>query len=433
MNFTNRIFNIRIALFAVLLIVAGYLSPPANAEEDEWKFFLNDRPELWDGYLASCFIEDGEYMWVGTNRQLVFKIFKETLEAVDTLNFSAADMAYDREGNIWMVGSGLKKLVGDTLIGWDQNNFQEIGLPGPYPSYISVDSTGIFWLGFNGEGLVRFDGESCIVYDDTNAPFKKHHLGGVIIYSIVVDKNNNIWVTTALVNGIMKFDHKEWTVYDSTNTVIKNVPFKGLEIDKNNNIWAGSTIGLYKYDGTDWYLYNDDNSQINGLVDKIAFDNDNNLWFSTNNHIGLVNYDGINWRVFNQSNSPIHGNRIFRIYIDKKQNVWFQVTHDPESGEVWKGQGVNIYRKGGVILNIDERIKGIYQVNTFPNPVYDFLTINSEVEYNTYEIIDLRGVSVVSGSFNSDNSINVSSLVSGTYCLRLIYGQSFNTVFFIKN
>ncbi|MBX3044638.1 MAG: T9SS type A sorting domain-containing protein [Ignavibacteriae bacterium] len=433
MNFTNRIFNIRIALFAVLLIVAGYLSPPANAEEDEWKFFLNDRPELWDGYLASCFIEDGEYMWVGTNRQLVFKIFKETLEAVDTLNFSAADMAYDREGNIWMVGSGLKKLVGDTLIGWDQNNYQEIGLPGPSIHHISVDSTGIFWLGFDGEGLVRFDGESCILYDETNAPFKRVHPFQVAINSIAVDKNNNVWVTAAGVSGVIKYDHQNWTVYDSTNTSLRAYYYGIIVIDKKNHIWAGSTIGLYKYDGTDWYLYNDDNSQIKGIVDKMAFDNDNNLWCSTNNHIGLVNYDGIKWRVFNQSNSPIHGNRIFRIYIDNKQNVWLAVTHEVINGEVWKQRGVNIYRKGGVMLNINDGVRYNPHVNIFPNPVSDFLTINSEVEYNTYEIIDLRGVSVVSGSFNSDYSINVSSLVSGTYCLRLINGQSFNTVFFIKN
>ncbi|MBX3044641.1 MAG: T9SS type A sorting domain-containing protein [Ignavibacteriae bacterium] len=433
MNFRNRIFNIRIALCAVLLIVAGYLSPPANAAEDEWKFFLNDRPELWDGYRANCFIEDGEYMWVGTNRQLVFKIFKETLEAVDTLNFSAADMAYDREGNIWMGGSGLKKLVGDTLIGWDQNNYQEIGLPRPSIHHISVDSTGIFWLGFNGEGLVRFDGESCILYDETNAPFKRVHPFQVTINSIAVDKNNNVWVTAAGVSGVIKYDHQNWTVYDSTNTSLTAYSYPKLTVDNLNNLWVSSSKGLYKFDGTTWEYFDITKIGVKDPILNVVVDKENNVWCSTGHSTGLIKFDGIEWTIFNQLNSPIHGNQVLRIYVDKKQNVWIQVTHIPESGEVWKQRGVNIYRKGGVILNIDDRFRHNPQINIFPNPVIDFLTINSKVEYNTYEIIDLRGVSVVSGSFNSDYSINVSSLVSGTYCLRLINGQSFNTVFFIKN
>ena len=432
MNLTNRIFNIRIAFFAVLLIGAGYLSPPANAEEEEWKLFLNETPnESWYGYEVRCFLEDGEYMWVGTGQGLVFKVLKETLEAVDTLEYSAYDMTYDREGNIMFAGRpGLMNLVGDSLI--PINLFlEEIGLSGVSINSISIDSTGKYWLNCNSIGLIEFDGEKSKLYDETNAPFKRLHPFGVAILSIAVDKNNNIWTTAAGVSGVLKYDHQNWTLYDSTNSVIKSSHFEAIAVNNNNEVWVGSSDGLYKYDGSDWLLFDTNNTEIKGKVFDIAFDKDNNLW-CTYGPGGLISYDGDTWKAFNQSNSLIFGNFVSKIYVDQKQNIWFSVTHDNDFGQPWKGRGVNIYRKGGVILEVNENILDNIFVNTYPNPVNDYLSINSEIEYFSYEVLDLRGISVLSGSFVSANSIDVSSLVSGTYCLKLISGQSFKTVFFIK-
>ena len=431
MNLTNRIYNLRIALFAVLLIAAGYLSPPANAEEEEWKLFLDEGPVHWGGFTINCFLEDGEYMWVGTGQGVIFKVFKETLEAVDTLYSRASDMTYDKEGNIWFVGGiGLRKLVGDTLIGWDQNNYHEIGLPGYGISHISIDSSGKFWLAVIPYGLVEFDGQTCKLYDDSNAPFKRFQKD-IYINSVEVDKNNNIWVTAVGVAGVLKYDHQNWTLYDSTNSVIKSSHFEAIAIDNYNEVWVGSSDGLYKYDGNDWVLFDTNSTEIKNKVFHIAIDKDNNLWCTFGSG-GLINYDGNSWQVFNHTNSSIFGNSVGKIYIDKKQNIWFAVSHIPDSGEEWKGRGVNIYRKGGVILDINDNMSNHYNVNTFPNPVNDNLTINSETEYFSYEVLDLKGISVLNGSMVSRNSINVSSLVSGTYCLKLISGQSFKTVFFIK-
>lgn len=431
MNLTNRIFNIRIALFAVLLIAVGYLSPPANAEEDEWKLFLNEDPNIWDGYTVNCFLEDGAYMWLGTSQGLVFKVLKETLEAIDTLDFFANDMAHDLDGNVWFGGSGLKKLVGDTLIGWDQNNYQEINLPDYIIRHISVDSTGNFWLGIDEKGLVKFDGQTCKLFDDTNAPFKRFHPFQVTIQSTAVDKNNNIWVTAVGVIGVLKYDHKEWTLIDSTNSNIKSSHFEALAVDNNNEVWVGTSDGIYKYDGTDWVLFKSINSEIKGKVIYMNFDRDNNLWCSADNRNGLIKYDGINWTIYNQSNSPIFGNSVGRIYVDKKQNIWFAVSHIPESGEQDKGRGVNIYRKGGVILDVYDKYELDLIPLLYPNPSEEIITISNIYAFEYYEIFDLRGFKVLSGMLSS-NLINISELTTGSYSIILRNNNVSKSTFFIK-
>ncbi len=430
MNLLNRIVNIWIAIFIVLMFCSGYLTPQANAAEEEWKFFLNEDPEASDGHSVTCFLEDGKYMWVGTFSNKVFKVLVETLEVVDTLDFWASDMTYDRDGNIWFVGNGLKKLVGDSLIGWDQNNYAEIGLPGYWIFHASIDSTGNMWLAMGGQGLVEFDGQSCKLYDDTNGPFKRYK-NIISINSIAVDKSNNIWVTAGLVRGVIKFDHDKWTVFDSTNSDLANASFYALTIDQNNDLWAGSTKGLYKHAGSEWRLFNSDNSEIKGTVFSMEFDKDNTLWCTIRSG-GLIKYDGKVWKVFNQLNSQIHGNKVKYIHIDKVQNIWFGVTHIPDVGEEYKGKGVNIYHEGGIILDVDNNSVSNQFVNIFPNPVIDIITINSVNEYQSYEIINLSGNYVLSGNFDSSKSIEVNSLPSGTYCLKLSNGLLANTLFFVK-
>ncbi|MCW5884452.1 MAG: T9SS type A sorting domain-containing protein, partial [Candidatus Kapabacteria bacterium] len=283
------------------------------------------------------------------------------------------------------------------------------------------------------EGLVRFDGESCMLFDETNAPFKRLHPFQVTINSIAVDKNNNIWITAVGVPGLIKYDHQNWTVYDSTNTSLRANSYPIIVVDKKNHIWAGSTFGLYKFDGTTWEYFDITKIGVKDPILNVVVDKENNVWCSTGHSTGLIKFDGIEWTIFNQLNSPIHGNQVLRIYVDKKQNVWIQVTHIPESGEVWKQRGVNIYRKGGVILNVDENHSLISQKIVFPNPVNDILTIISEIDYNFYEVIDLKGFIILSDKFDFNKSIDVSSLNSGTYCLRLNNDFISKTVFFIKN
>jgi len=98
------------------------------------------------------------------------------------------------------------------------------------------------------------------------------------IYSIVLDDSNNIWLGTD--DGVFKYDGLNWTQYLNNKQILSLTfdPYKNL-------IWIGSGVYLdpfiAKYDGSDWTFYDDTNSPINSIVNKIVVDNYSNKWICT--------------------------------------------------------------------------------------------------------------------------------------------------------
>lgn len=62
--------------------------------------------------------------------------------------------------------------------------------------------------------------------------------------------------------------------------------------------------------------------------------------------------------------------------------------------------------------------KKVAMVKVFPNPVQDFITIQSDKKFISYEIIDQSGRTIQSKSFN-DSKIDVTQLTKGNYIIKL--------------
>ena len=69
------------------------------------------------------------------------------------------------------------------------------------------------------------------------------------------------------------------------------------------------------------------------------------------------------------------------------------------------------------------------KVSISPNPVSDILLINTELELNSIQVLDLRG-SVI--AVDNSNELNVSELAAGTYFLQVITSEGVATKKFIK-
>ena len=70
------------------------------------------------------------------------------------------------------------------------------------------------------------------------------------------------------------------------------------------------------------------------------------------------------------------------------------------------------------------------EVNVYPNPVIDVLTIESDAKIESYEISSLTGQILLNGAAN--NSINISNLPSGTYILGVHAGERSKFTKFVK-
>ncbi len=94
--------------------------------------------------------------------------------------------------------------------------------------------------------------------------------------------------------------------------------------------------------------------------------------------------------------------------------------------------------EGAILLKSPVAVLGIanqqeIEVQTYPNPVKDILTINSlEHRIESYKIYTTKGQLVLSDSLVNNNQVNTSSLTSGIYLLEFIANQEKVIIKFIK-
>lgn len=95
------------------------------------------------------------------------------------------------------------------------------------------------------------------------------------ICTITIDHQGNKWIGvsgdcsggTRTPGGIVKFDGTTWTVYDQSNSDLPSDIFSSITIDNQGNKWIGTLdSGLAKFDGTNWTVYNTSNSDLPLIV-----------------------------------------------------------------------------------------------------------------------------------------------------------------------
>lgn len=113
----------------------------------------------------------------------------------------------------------------------------------------------------------------------------------------------------------------QWIVYNYQNSSIPDETLGEIVIDSNNIKWIGSTKGLIKFNGVNWFLFDSTNSPIKNPAGRIKKDKHNNIWFTVFSQ-GLFNLIGNNFINYNTSNSPLPSNTIFGFNIEADTIKW---------------------------------------------------------------------------------------------------------------
>ncbi len=225
---------------------------------------------------------------------------------------------FDGKGNLWIGASiegfsALIKFNQDSLFIYDSNNS---ALPNKRIADICEDDSSL-WISTRG-GLVKFDGKNWKLFNTSNSDLQT-----VIINDVEIDNQNNKWLATG--KGLVKFDDSTFTSYYE-NTPLYQKEVKKISIDKNGNIWSGIFNGLVKFDLNNWTAYTTDNSGLPANeVDLIITDNDNNKWLGTFDWINngrLAKFDEQNWTTFKTWKGDLNSNFVNFIKEDSKGRIW---------------------------------------------------------------------------------------------------------------
>jgi signal transduction histidine kinase/ligand-binding sensor domain-containing protein/DNA-binding response OmpR family regulator len=329
-----------------------------NIESDE----KNNLPSL--PYESRSFLQEGDYLWVGTNKGLI-RIFNKGLKA------GAYDIFLPRPNDPASIsGKKITKIV--------------------------KDQSGRIWIGTQESGLSYISG-----FNKNNQPVFKNYLPAYGIKGalqnervscLLVDSKNRLWV------GTYKGLHLYQPSTDQFQVFIQNEVYKNsisnntilcLAEDKFGNIWAGTQYGLNKISGFDGNKlnvtsYTTKEGLPSDYIHAVIPDKEGNIWASTNK--GIIRFS--------------QANKSFSVF-DKRDGVQSNVFSENASYKDTRGR---FFFGGleGLTYFFPDSIK----INQFHPPIYfTNLTINNvPYEYGT----GIPDSSILSKPFYETESITLS-------------------------
>lgn len=135
------------------------------------------------------------------------------------------------------------------------------------------------------------------------------------VTALAVDGDDIKWFGTP--NGLIRFDGADYTLYNDSNSNLVSNHIYCIVVDRQNRPWVGTDAGVSMFNGEAWTTYLRDT-----LVRAMAVDLDNHIWFSIQG-CGLLEYDGVSRKFYSDANGNLPANFISVIVVDRMNNIWF--------------------------------------------------------------------------------------------------------------
>ncbi|MFC0878314.1 T9SS type A sorting domain-containing protein [Saccharicrinis sp. FJH2] len=398
----------------LLCLCLGIVSVFAqNQSNPDWNTYL-------EGYSVVDIADAGNYLWF-TNYKEVYRFEKLT---GNTTHFAFEDMELSRDYSIPTIicdNNGLP------WIGVEFTGTLKMTEEGKWFLLPQV-STDAFERGTH-EILVTENGAVWTSTINILTRYKENNVesyttNGSII-SLAEDAEGSIWIGTANYfhghyDGLVKYDGKNWTIYNSSMTGSIPLAFSSIAIDKHGALWMGGYEGidhpytdLVEFDGTSWIVYYAPFHNHPFYIREIAIDEVGTKWLATNH--GLMTFDGSDWTTYNVLNSELPSDNVYSIIIDSNGTKWLGtanglVTITNKSAE--KNLTTSLISESG--------LNHIFKL--YPNPVNDFIVIKmpKEIQYSHLKILNIQGKIIKSFTVhNNQNQLDVSDLSNGIYFVRI--------------
>ncbi|MFK8037949.1 MAG: two-component regulator propeller domain-containing protein [Crocinitomicaceae bacterium] len=251
----------------------------------------------------------------------------------------------DNEGFIWVgtEGGGISKFDGQKFTNFSSKQ----GLKSEHIRVIFEDDNGVLWFGTDN-GLSFFE------YGEIKSLTTENGLSDNYIRCITQDSEGNLWVGTN--KGISIIDPSEKEI-SSKLKVNFNLPHKKVRtvLADSNKVWIGTDDGLCLMENNNLTIFKNTNGLSDNLILSLFMDSKDHLWIGTNKGLSVLTNG--KFRSWTEADGLIN-NRIRSISEDIKGNIWFGTKN-----------GISIFSDGDFI-NIDrsnglsnERVRCIQKDN----------------------------------------------------------------------
>ena len=414
------------------IYVAGFKSDGIGAQGgglsvfngNEWKNYNQKNSDIPRKFVEDiAFDKDGNvWMSVGTNDAGISRFDGEKWSSFNKENSGLTSntvraIDFDSQGNAWFcTPKGLVKFDGKN---WTVKSMKDLLYGSKFSALtkwvdepdllsIAIDENDVAWIGTEGSGVIRIQGESKILINKDNSPITSDY-----VRKIYVDKLNRKWFLTGFYPenwsdryfkelegaatrfvGVVMYKDPNYKIYpewEILNTFTSDQPgnfFTEIKADKNGAMWLASGVGVVEKNDQGWKVYNYPEkgiagemihcitigetgkiyagAQMNGLFQvygdelkhyskesmgfdsknlvDVLIDDEDNLWIAHIKGVDRCGADGCN--LYNKKNGLL-SNNIFSLYADSKGRVW--VCHT---------KGVSIYDHG-TWTSYDKKANGL--------------------------------------------------------------------------
>ncbi len=312
-----------------------------------------DSTSLHDSRVEKIFEDKNGNLWVGThdgisrynrdlNNFIRFKTSNDLVDPLDPYTERIKEIVEDSDGTLWIVSqhSGLfyfneknqsfvpffTKADGNALGTTNLNS-------------ICAGTNGILWIGTINEGLKKVNTKTKDVTHFRHDPKNPNSIAGDYIATIILDKQNNLWVGTNYwgVDRLVSEESQGKFVHYKHNpknpNTLGNNDVRMLFADSKNNIWScheNGGLNLYSSKHDTFFSYTPDPLDPFSISSNsywcIYEDKKGRLWLGSSlNGIDVIDKNLAKFDHYYKSSvggSSINNDIIRSFYEDKNGNLW---------------------------------------------------------------------------------------------------------------
>ncbi|OJJ21297.1 hypothetical protein BKI52_12095 [marine bacterium AO1-C] len=230
---------------------------------------------------------------------------------------------YDSNGYLWIWLNGAGN-VARKLFRYKTGVAEEIQIPKRFSRFVfgrlaQKDSRGNLWMPVaNGNGLLKYDGKNFQHFNQKNG------LNSNIITCTLEDEEGNMWISSRGV-GLTKYSGDRFVLYDKKTSNLSSNMVRAMYQDGVGNYWFGTqSTGLVKLNGTTTTNYLEKVAAQNGRIHDFLRLNDRQFLITTTRR-GLFKFDGQQFTPANQEYG-IPKNRGVSASFRDGDTFWFGVN-----------------------------------------------------------------------------------------------------------